>query len=291
MKGMMMKRRWFMTIATALCCVLVTAAGCVLGDDYETLKEKTLGITKDGKVTNTVVEVKMVWIPGGSFEMGDAGYSYSGPVHTVTVSGFSMGKYEVTQTQYQSVMGSNPSNRYGVGNNYPVYYVSWYDAVEFCNKLSEREGLTQAYTISGTNVTWNRNANGYRLPTEAEWEYAAKGGNGSPGNYTYSGSNNAGNVAWYSSNSGDKTHHVGTKSPNGLGLYDMSGNVYEWCWDWHRTYTSEEQTDPMGASSGSYRVLRGGGWFDSAEGVRSASRDGSDPYGRYFIIGFRLVRP
>ena len=233
------------------------------------------------------VSGNMVRINGGTFQMGsNNGDSDEKPVHTVTVSSFYMGKYEVTQKEWTAVMGSNPSSF--TGDNLPVENVSWYSAVEYCNKRSQREGLTPAYTVSGTNVTWNKNANGYRLPTEAEWEYAAKGGNGSPGNYTYAGSNNADEVAWYS---GSKTQNVGTKKPNGLGLYDMSGNVWEWCWDWYGSYSSAAQTDPAGASSGSTRVLRGGSWGRTAEYVRSASRGDYYPSDWILNIGFRVVRP
>ena len=262
-----------------------------------------------GTGSNNPVPIEMVYVPGGSFQMGDAGYDYSSPVHTVTLTGFYIGKYEVTQAQYQAVMGSNPASGYGVGNNYPVYYVSWYDAVVFCNKLSIQEGLTPAYRINSStdpsvwgtvptssNSTWNAaevvsGSTGYRLPTEAQWEYAAKGGNGSPGNYTYSGSNNVGDVAWYVGNSSNKTHEVGTKAANGLGIYDMSGNVWEWCWDWYGSYSSTAQTDPVGASSGSNRVSRGGYWGDSAGYVRSARRYNSNPNYRDGDVGFRLVRP
>ena len=237
---------------------------------------------------------KMVLVHGGSFQMGDTaggGRDDELPSHTVTLSDFYIGKYEVTQALYQSVMGTNPSSGYGVGNNYPVYNVKWYDAVEFANKLSEREGRQPVYTVNGKDVKWNQNADGYRLPTEAEWEYAAKGGNRSPGNYTYAGSNNVDSVAWYANNSGNSTHPVGTKAPNSLGLYDMSGNVWEWCWDWYGSYSSKAQNNPLGASSGSDRVLRGGSWGDSAGDVRSAYRGYLIPRGRGEILGFRLVRP
>jgi len=259
--------------------------------------------------------VEMVQIPGGSFQMGSTTNSSEQPVHTVTLSGFYMGKYEVTQEQWVAVMGSNPSYFTGspasgeVQNKRPVERVNWYDALVFCNKLSMREGLSPAYRISGStdpavwgtvptsgNSTWDAvqivaGSTGYRLPTEAQWEYAARGGNGSPGNYTYSGSNTVGNVAWYSDNSGDKTHEVGKRVPNGLGLYDMSGNVWEWCWDWYGSYPSGAQTDPGGADSGSDRVLRGGCWYNSAGYTRSAFRINYYPSIGYYFFGFRLVRP
>jgi uncharacterized repeat protein (TIGR02543 family) len=270
----------------------------------------TSSVTLYAKWSTSIIE--MVYVSGGSFvmgqELGTAGSGNVTPTHTVTLTGFYMGKYEVTQSQYQSVMGSNPSSSYGVGNNYPVYYVSWYDAIVFCNKLSMAEGLTPAYSISGStnpsnwgsvptssNSTWNSAAivsgsTGYRLPTEAQWEYAAKGG-ASPGAYTYSGSNTVGNVAWYSSNSSSRTHEVGTKEANGLGLYDMSGNVWEWCWDWYGSYSSSAQTDPVGASSGSDRVVRGGFWYNDASYVRSVSRSNGILNNRVEGIGIRLVRP
>jgi formylglycine-generating enzyme required for sulfatase activity len=253
----------------------------------------------------TPVPANFVRVEGGTFQMGSNNdYDEEKPVHTVTVKSFSIGKYEVTQKEWYEVMGRNPSNF--KGDNRPVECVSWYDAVEYCNKRSEKEGLTPAYTIdkSGRDpnntsrndsvkwlVRWNLNANGYRLPTEAEWEYAARGGNGSPGNYIYSGSNTAGEVAWYSSNSGGSTHDVGTRAANNLGIHDMSGNVYEWCWDWYGSYPSGSQADPQGAASGSDRVIRGGGWVSFAGYARSVNRVSDIPYSRYFIIGFRLVRP
>jgi formylglycine-generating enzyme required for sulfatase activity len=239
-----------------------------------------------------------VFIAGGTFWMGsDDGESREKPVHAITVSSFSMAKYPVTIEEWQEVMGSNPS--YSKRYNLPVERVSWFDAVEFCNRLSQKEGLTPAYKINGENVNWNRSSKGYRLPTEAEWEYAARGGDCSPGNFTYSGSNNVDEVAWYKGNSVDKTyttrgretHPVGTKKANVLGLYDMSGNVWEWCWDWYGDYTGKAEKDPMGVSSGSERVKRGGSCFDSAQDVRSAGRYYYRPSGRDGYSGFRLVRP
>jgi len=262
------------------------------------------------------VNLEMVEITGGSFQMGSNSDYNEKPVHTVTLSGFYMCRTEVTQEQWKAVMGNNPS-MFGfspasreVQSNRPVERVSWYDALVFCNKLSMAEGLSPAYRISGStdpadwgtvpttdsNSTWDSveivaGSNGYRLPTEAQWEYAARGGNGSPGNYTYSGSNTVGDVAWYSGNSGNKTHGVGKKTSNSLGLYDMSGNVWEWCWDRYDSYSSGAQTDPMGAAVGSYRVVRGGSWGIDASNARSTYRDSYDPYGRYGNIGFRLVHP
>jgi len=257
--------------------------------------------------TSTVISssgYEMVFVPGGSFQMGDTvgnGSDYERPVHTVTLSAFYMGKYVVTQKEWYDVMGTTIRQQrdmvgkseqlYGEGDNYPMYYVSWHEAVEYCNKRSVKEGLTPVYRGSGNNITCDWKANGYRLPTEAEWEYAAKGGNKDPMVYEYSGSNSAEAVAWYDGNGGEGAKPVGTKAPNSLGLYDMSGNVWEWCWDWYGNYSSGLQTDPQGASSGSYRVPRGGGWGDSAAYVRSAYRGNGTPSDRVYDLGFRLVRP
>jgi formylglycine-generating enzyme required for sulfatase activity len=244
----------------------------------------------------------MVFIPAGTFEMGNrgtfSGLSWEKPVHTVTISrDFLMSKYEVTQKQYEEVMGTNPSNF--KGENLPVETVSWYDAVEYCNKLSEKEGLDKCYSGSGTSIECDWNANGYRLPTEAEWEYAAKAGTITD---FYSGNlmndacspidGNLDSIGWYCGNSGNITQEVGQKAPNPFGLYDMSGNVYEWCWNRYADYTNTPETDPKGpAAMSSYRVIRGGSLENSAFLCRSAIRYTYFVYNSGRSIGFRVVRP
>ena len=244
--------------------------------------------------------IDMVVIPADTFQMGNTG-AYSGdsdekPVHTVTISkAFYMSKYEVTQKQYQAVMGNNPSHF--KGENLPVERVTWYNAVAFCNALSQQEGKTPCYTINGTNVSCNWDANGYRLPTEAEWEYAAKAGtstdfyNGSLTNTNCTPIDaNLDNIAWYCGNANNTTHPVGQKQANAFGLYDMSGNVWEWCWDWYSSYSSTAVTDPTGASTGSDRVYRGGSWNRNALNCRSAYRSFNTPSNDFNRMGFRLVR-
>ena len=182
---------------------------------------------------------EMVCIPKGEFLMGaleadEDAYDYEKPRHNVTLTrDFLMGKYPVTQALWENVMGSNPSKF--KGSKRPVEQVSWFDAVAFCNKLSEKEGLDPCYTITGERVMCNWNAKGYRLPTEAEWEYSAH----AAGSFKYSGGDTVDEVAWYSENSESETHSVGQKKPNGFGLYDMSGNIFEWVWDRYGDYSSE----------------------------------------------------
>jgi len=229
-----------------------------------------------------------VFVKGGTFQMGsNVGRIDEKPVHTITISDYYIGKYEVTQKEWKEVMGNNPS--YFKGDNLPVEKVSWYDAVEFCNKKSKKEGLTPCYSGSGKNTKCSFSANGYRLPTEAEWEYAARGGNKSKG-YKYSGSNNVDDVAWYFAHSSNQTHSVGTKKPNKLGIYDMSGNIWEWCNDWYGSYRSNSQTNPRGYSSGSFRVDRGGSWRYRAECCCVAYRDYHIPGYVSDRLGFRLLR-
>jgi formylglycine-generating enzyme required for sulfatase activity len=214
--------------------------------------------------------IEMVYVKGGTFQMGsNDGDSDEKPVHTVTVSDFYIGKYEVTQKQWREIMGNNPSN-FKNCDNCPVEKVSWNDVQEFIKKLNQKTGKN------------------YRLPTEAEWEYAARGGSQSRG-YKYAGSNNIGEVAWYDGNSSSKTHAVGGKKPNELGIYDMSGNVYEWCSDWYVNYSAGSQRNPQGPTSGFDRVLRGGSWSGLAGFCRVSNRSICDPDDRYSFSGFRLA--
>ena len=236
------------------------------------------GESEDSNQTFTVngVSFDMIAVEGGTFTMGataeqasDA-YSDEKPTHQVTLSSYYIGKTEVTQELWQAVMGSNPSGFSGA--NLPVEKVSWEDCQIFIAILNE---LTGKY---------------FRLPTEAEWEYAARGGSKSQG-YKYSGSNTVDDVAWYPSNSSSKTHPVATKAPNELGIYDMSGNVLEWCRDWYSSsyYSSSSQYNPTGPASGSRRVYRGGSWGSSARLCRVSYRDYNGPSYRFYNLGLRLA--
>ena len=222
------------------------------------------------------VQFEMVYVEGGTFRMGateeqgkDA-YDSEKPVHRVTLASYLIGKHEVTQALWKEVMGSNPSYN-EQGGDYPVERVIWDDCQEFVKKLNARTGMK------------------FRLPTEAEWEYAARGGDRSKG-YKYAGSGNLDEVGWYDGNSGNHTHPVGEKKPNELGLYDMSGNVLEWCEDRFGAYSNEAQTNPTGPQSGYIRVLRGGGKWNDARSCRVSFRSYlGGPGGGYGVIGLRLV--
>jgi len=215
-----------------------------------------------------VVAPEMVRINGGTFMMGspknEAGRYDNEVQHSVTVGSFYMGKYEVTQKEYQAVMGTNPSGF--KGDNLPVEQVSWYDAVNYCNRLSQREGLTPAYTVNGENVTWNQNANGYRLPTEAEWEYACRAGTTTP----YSTGKS---ITSSQANYGDsKTTAVGSFTPNPWGLYDMHGNVWEWCWDWYDNYVAQSREE----KESGYSIYLAGGGRQSSSGSGSGASSGTN---------------
>lgn len=240
-----------------------------------TTKTKQQAVSRlNQKVIQTIID-NMVYVEGGTFTMGASTVQRSDAFpnedpHQVTISSFSIGKYEVTQEEWQAVMGSNPSKFKGAKR--PVDNVSWENCQQFIRKLNQLTGKR------------------FRLPTEAEWEYAARGGNRSRG-YKYAGSNDIGSVAWYKENSGSGTHPIGLKTPNELGLYDMSGNVWEWCQDWFGMYSTNAQTNPTGPSRGTRRVDRGGCWFADTVYSRSSNRGNAKPSDRFDGIGLRLALP
>jgi formylglycine-generating enzyme required for sulfatase activity/uncharacterized caspase-like protein len=266
-------------------------------EGYEPAAAEAAVATGQPVVVNLVLKPSgptLVRVQGGAFRMGSTdGESDERPVHEVRVSDFSIGKYEVTFEEYDAFCvatgrGRPADNGWGRGKR-PVINVSLYDAVAYCNWLSEQVGLRPCYALSGTSVQADFRADGYRLPTEAEWEYAARGGVLSRG-YRYAGGDRLVEVAWYGGNSGGRTQPVGTKATNELGLHDMSGNVWEWCWDWHGSYPSSLAVDPTGPLSGRYRVLRGGSWFFNEYFCRAATRVNVVPVKRDFYVGFRVAR-
>ena len=287
---------------------------------FESMHFRSLGdvsvenLTADEKSFCVRMAKEMVLIPKGDFMMGgleddEDADDIEKPRHKVTLTrDFLMGKYPVTQALWESVMGSNPSHFKGA--NRPVETVSWLDVVAFGNKLSEREGLEPVYSGLGgyqlshkfgdedwlgnskkatklsKKISVSATANGYRLPTEAEWEYSARANQ----SFKYSGSDNVDEVAWYDDNSGYETHPVGQKKPNGFGLYDMSGNVAEWVWDWYGDYSSQSDSDLVGPNRGLYRVYRGGSWNHFAGYARISTRYEDCPDLERRDLGFRPGR-
>lgn len=279
---------------------------CAVSDGTDTVSE---GVSI--AVYETPVPGAMVPVQGGAFDMTDYSYDQSGETVTVTVGDFSIGKYEVTQKEWFDVMGVNPASGSGTGDNFPVYHLSWFDILVYCNTRSLQEGLTPCYRIAGSTdpdawpvvpvystdpsfAAWNAvecdwTADGYRLPTEAEWVYAAGGAAEWTDAYAYSGSDVLGDVAWYQDNSTDSTHAIGTKSPNQLGIHDMSGNLYEFCWDWYAPYT-DNATDPTGPASGDMRMVKGGSWMSIPENCVVFGRFREYPNSVFDYNGFRVVR-
>lgn len=282
----------YKTLLTGVFCFLAACGSSEPGDDP--------GQEPVTPPEPPVEQGDFVRISAGTFTMGspaDERWRETDEVqHQVTLRSYLIAKQEVTQTEYRAVTGTNPSHHQG--DNRPVEMVSWYDAVRYCNALSELEGLTAAYTIDGDRVAWNREANGYRLPTEAEWEYACRAGTTSPfstgRNITVEQSN------WYSSYpyiEGEgggayrrQTVEADEFEPNAWGLFNMHGNVSEWCWDRYGAYGIQPQTDPAGPETGRNRVARGGGWYDYAKHVRSAYRSVAPPDYTDYKRGFRVAR-
>lgn len=275
------------------------------GDDSKTEPTQSSSL----EVIDVDTPDNFVLIKGGTFQMGspdsEAWRSADETQHSVTVSDFYMSKYELTQKEYKEITGSNPSNF--SGEDFPVENISWLDAVDYCNARSERDGLSPVYTIDGQNVSWDRSANGYRLPTEAEWEYACRAGTTTPfymenspsaedanyyGHYPYEIEDNyfsQGNLEVKPGEYRQTTVAVDSFSANPYGLYNMHGNVGEWIWDYYGEYPAEEQTDPAGPTSGTLRVYRGGGWNDFAKNMRCAYRATLEQNKGSFNLGIRLV--
>jgi formylglycine-generating enzyme required for sulfatase activity len=272
----------------------VTTDGCIkYGAQYST--ELSLESPyREIDVNLEALSHRLCRVPSGSFIMGSPGGEFGRnsdeTQHAITLTtDFWIAESEVTQRQYKNLMGSNPSNFQG--DDLPVESVTWFDAVAYCNALSVKEKLPPCYhQVSETTVRWpDVKCTGYRLPTEAEWEYAAN-----PTTLprtVHAGSDMVDGVAWYDANSSSKTHAVKTKTANGRRLYDLSGNVWEWVWDWYQSnYEALPSTDPIGPSTGALRVFRGGSWSHPATNSRVAQRGTYAPTFRGTYLGFRIVR-
>ena len=276
-------------------------------DSYKEIDEIVLpetGIETIKENQNINLTPDMIFVEGGTFNMGCNNQERNErPVHQVSIKDFYISNHLVSQQEYMSLMNNNPS--YFEDNNNPVESISWYNAIEYCNRKSVLDNLTPCYTLNGVddvsrwdtklekwdNIFCNISVNGYRLPTEEEWEYAARGGKKlSANNYLYSGSNDINSVAFYYVNSNDSTHNIMQLQPNELGIYDMSGNVSEWCWDWFYKYTEPNQINPTRKLTNFFRIIRGGGWNDIAFSCRVSFRNYAAPNMKNNKIGFRVVR-
>lgn len=288
--------------------LIFSLVACSQSENSDTSSEQSPA-SSSLEVTDMQVPENFVLIKGGSFQMGspdsEAWRSADEARHSATISDFYMSKYELTQKEYEEITGNNPSNF--SGENLPVENISWLDAVAYCNARSEKDGLTPCYTIDGQNVSWDRSANGYRLPTEAEWEYACRAGTTTPfymenspsaedanyyGHYPYEIEDNyfsQGNLEVKPGEYRQTTIPVDSFSENPYGLYNMHGNVSEWVWDYYGNYSVEEQSDLAGPTSGTLRVYRGGGWNDFAKNMRSAYRATLEQNKGSFNLGIRLV--
>jgi formylglycine-generating enzyme len=290
--------------ARSLSFAALAVCAAFLFTDCSDKKEVSIPVVPIETKRDTVdVEIEMVLIPAGTFRMGNiTGYPEGSfrekPVHDVTITrAFLMGVTEVTQAQYEAVTWSNPS--YFKGPDLPVAGVYWHEAVRFCNELSRRHGFDTCYTRVDYEYVCDFNANGYRLPTEAEWEYACRAGTETDfytGNLTqpdhFSLDSALDRAAWYAANSGYKSHPVALKEPNAFGLYDMHGNVTEWCWDYYGRayYTADPVVDPRGPAASRERVFRGGSWAGKPYTLRSSYRFSPTPADRNPNMGFRVVR-
>ena len=250
---------------------------------------------------NVLIDTDLIQVKGGTFKMGSKKSDESAEVdeqkeHTVTLNTFEISKFEVTVWEWKQFIKANKMKMpakptWGWQDNYPINGITWNEAIAYCNWLSTKEKLQPCYSKKGPNFVCNFKANGYRLPTEAEWEFAAKGGTNSKG-FRYSGSDKLEDVAWYKANSNGQPHTVGTKLPNELGIYDMSGNVWEWCWDWYNKdfYKLEKGDNPKGPEMGERRTVRGGSWDSKSNYVRPANRISTIPSKTHEFYGFRIAR-
>ncbi len=280
------------------CYYVATILLCFIGLNLMAQQKRAIGpparITQKSAPVDTS---KFILVEGGSYKMGTDKFveAVENPPHDVTVKSFWLAKTEMTFEDYdkfcldtkRDTMGSAGWGR----GKQPAIYVSWNDAVAYCNWLSGKEKLSKCYLIDSTGVKYLDTAKGYRLPTEAEWEFAARGGNKSKGT-VYAGSDNINEVCWYNANSNGKTSAVAQKAPNELGLYDMNGNVWEWLWDFFdgNYYRKSPANNPEGPETGPYRVMRGGAFYNNSNYARVFTRQNSYVVFRQNSVGFRIAR-